>query len=105
MVKLLLERDGIELNPRNRMGRTTLIRAAEEGHIAVVKLLLEQESVELNLTDELGLTALSRAANRGQGGGGQACRSSRTTLSSITKTIFGLTPHLWATEPRTTLKL
>lgn len=42
VVRLLLERDGVEVDCRDNQERTPLSRASESGHDTVVKLLLEQ---------------------------------------------------------------
>ena len=65
MVKLLIERDGVELNLKDNGGRTALLFAGYEGHADVVKLLIEHDGVELNLKDDNGQTVLSRAASQG----------------------------------------
>jgi ankyrin repeat protein len=46
------------------MGRTPLLRAAEQGHEAIVKLLLEAEAI-VDFKDKWGRTPLSRAIEKG----------------------------------------
>ena len=41
MVKLLLATDGVDAYPKDSNGWTPLLRAAQEGHEAVVECLLE----------------------------------------------------------------
>ena len=66
VVKLLLEKDDIDLNFEDISGRTALFYAARKGHDAVVKLLLEKNGTDLNLKDILsGQTVLSYAAENG----------------------------------------
>ena len=59
VVKLLLARDNINLNPANMC---PLLLAAARGHAGVVKLLLARDDVDPNLTDSSGITSLSLAA-------------------------------------------
>ena len=42
VVRLLVERDDVNINARDVFGRTTLLAAAEKGHGAVVQLLTER---------------------------------------------------------------
>jgi hypothetical protein len=51
VVKLLVERDDVEADSKNRCGQTPLSRAAENGHEAVVRLLVERNDVEADLKD------------------------------------------------------
>ena len=48
IVKLLLVRDNIDLNPKDRSGKTPLLLAAERGHKAVVKMLLARDDTNPN---------------------------------------------------------
>ncbi|KAI9765690.1 MAG: hypothetical protein M1840_007248 [Geoglossum simile] len=68
VVKLLLGKEGIELNSKDGYGWTALSLAAMSGHEAVVKLLLGKEGIELNSKDGYGWTALSLAARSGHDG-------------------------------------
>ena len=43
MVKLLLKKEGIQVNLGDKDGRSPLIIGAEKGHQEVVKVLLEKE--------------------------------------------------------------
>ncbi|KAI9772445.1 MAG: hypothetical protein M1840_000648 [Geoglossum simile] len=67
VVKLLLAKDGVDINSKDSMmGLTALSLAAERGHEAVVKLLLGKDGVDINSKDsKRGLTALLLAAERG----------------------------------------
>jgi Ankyrin repeats (3 copies) len=60
-VKLLLERKGIEINSKDKKGRTPLSYAVEEGHEEVVKLLLRRNHIEIMTKDEDAETSLSGA--------------------------------------------
>jgi signal recognition particle subunit SEC65 len=61
IVKLLLEKDGIDVNSMDNYGRTPLSRAAENGHLDVVKLLLDKDSVDVDSKDSGRRTPLSWA--------------------------------------------
>src|SRR5947199_8062925 len=61
VVKLLFEKDGIDLNSTSNSGRTALWCAASEGHEAVVKSLMQQDWSDLNSTSNYGRTAPSYA--------------------------------------------
>lgn len=63
MVKLLLE-EGADVDQRNVMGETPLIRAAHNGHLATVKALLEA-GADVNALDAGDNAALHWAAMRG----------------------------------------
>jgi ankyrin repeat protein len=65
MVKLLLEKGGVDINSKDMEGRTVLSLAAGSGHEAVVKLLLEQCDVDVNSRDNEGRTPLLFAAGVG----------------------------------------
>ena len=66
VVRLLVERGGVDINSRDSSyGRTPLIWAAYKGHGAVVRLLVEREGVEINAKDDEGNTALILAAEYG----------------------------------------
>lgn len=65
-VKVQLDTGGIDLDPRNRDGRTPLSLAAENGHEAVTKLLLDTGRVDVNSADKMSLTPLIWAARSGR---------------------------------------
>ncbi len=50
VVRLLLARQGVELNQAIANGATALIIASQEGHVEVVRLLLARQGVEVNTT-------------------------------------------------------
>lgn len=65
MLKLLLERKGLDVNaPCQALGHTPLILAGMKGHIEVVKLLLSHAYVQKNAKNYAGQTALSLATNK-----------------------------------------
>jgi ankyrin repeat protein len=61
-VRLLLERESVDANFKDKYGRTPLSWTAENGHEAAVKLLLEHEGVGVNSKDKDGQMPLSWAA-------------------------------------------
>ncbi|KAF4337557.1 ankyrin [Fusarium beomiforme] len=65
IVKKLLATEGVDVNSKDRHGRTPLSLAAMRGHKAVIKLLLATEGVDVNSKDRHGRTPLSRAAENG----------------------------------------
>ena len=66
VVRLLIERDGVDLNAKeNHCGLAPLICAAGWGHEAVVRLLLEGDGVDIDAKDDNGGDTLSWAADNG----------------------------------------
>ena len=65
MVKLLLAKDGVDLDSKDKDGRTPLSLAARIGHEAVVKLLLAKDGVDPDSEDICGRTPLSYTAGNG----------------------------------------
>jgi uncharacterized protein len=63
IVKELIDK-GVDLNVRNKKGKTPLILAAWNGYIEISKLLIENNA-DLNVQDENGVTALILAAREG----------------------------------------
>ncbi|RPA98561.1 ankyrin, partial [Choiromyces venosus 120613-1] len=68
VVKLLLDREGVNPDSSDEHGRTLLSFAAEGGRKGVVKLLLDREGVNPNSSDEDGRTPLPYAARNGNQG-------------------------------------
>ncbi|MCJ1355050.1 MAG: hypothetical protein MMC33_005041 [Icmadophila ericetorum] len=64
VVKLLLERNDVDVDSKDNCGCTALRYAAESGYETVVKLLLERD-VDINCKDNRGRTALIYAALEG----------------------------------------
>ncbi|KAK6540856.1 hypothetical protein TWF694_008239 [Orbilia ellipsospora] len=61
VVRLLLEKDGVDINSEDEYGRTPLSWAASGGYDLVVKLLLANDRIDINSEDEFGWTPLSLA--------------------------------------------
>lgn len=61
IVKMLLEREDIDVNCQNGSGNTALMLVAWYGHGAIFKMLLERGDIDVNCKDGDGDTALSRA--------------------------------------------
>lgn len=61
VVKLLLEKQGVELNSKDNNSQTPLSLAAERGYGAVVRLLLAKDGVDPDPKDNSGHTPLSFA--------------------------------------------
>lgn len=59
---------GADTTITNRFGGTSLIPAADRGHVEVVKELLESSDVNVNHVNNLGWTALLEAVILGDGG-------------------------------------
>ena len=64
-MRLLLKRDGADLNIRSSNGQTPLSWAARNGHNAVVQLLLEQDGIGPESKCTFDRTPLSWAAGNG----------------------------------------
>jgi hypothetical protein len=62
IAKLFLAQGNIDVNVKDKNGRTSLSHAAEGGHEAVVKLLLAQSDAGINAKDENSQTPLSHRA-------------------------------------------
>ncbi|KHO10895.1 hypothetical protein MAA_11432 [Metarhizium robertsii ARSEF 23] len=65
ILAFLLSSDKVDVDSKDKTGRTPLSRAAEKGHEAVVKLLLETGRVNVEVKDNFGGMPLSRAAQNG----------------------------------------
>ena len=51
VVRLLIERDDVDVNIKDGSTKTPLFVAAENGHEAVVRLLIERDDVDVNVND------------------------------------------------------
>jgi ankyrin repeat protein len=71
LVKLLIEKDTVEIDSKDNNSRTSLSWGAENGHEAVIKLLLETSKVNVDWKDSYGRTPLSIAAAEGHEPRGQ----------------------------------
>lgn len=68
VVKILLEREDLDLNFRDQDGRTPLMSAVQGNHAEIVKMLVKYEAVEINARDPVTHhTPLSLAALKGYG--------------------------------------
>ena len=47
-MRLLIDRDDVDINAKDSIGETPLICAAKSGHGAVVRLLIERDGVDIN---------------------------------------------------------
>jgi ankyrin repeat protein len=65
IVKMLLEKDDVDVNKANSRGSTPLAYAARWGHSEIVKLLLEKDGVDVNKATSQGSTPLSLATGSG----------------------------------------
>ena len=66
VVRLLIERDDVDVNAEDSDGKTPLLWAANNRHEAVVRLLIERDDVDVNAKDnKYGQTLLSWAAENG----------------------------------------
>jgi hypothetical protein len=65
IMRVLLEREGVDADSKDEYCQTPLLRAAERGHEAVVRLLLEREGVDADSKDRYRRTPLSCAAENG----------------------------------------
>lgn len=65
VVRVLLNVDNVDLNTRDKNGKTSLILAAEKGYKAVVQSLLDTGKVDVDVEDCSGKTALLYARENG----------------------------------------
>jgi len=69
VVGILLEREDVDVNKKDKNGWAPLLWAAFRGHVGVVQVLLARKDIDTEVADiRYGLTALSWAALRGCGG-------------------------------------
>ena len=57
-VKLLIKKDSVDINARNKYGNTALIFAVRSRHKEIAKLLIESNDISYNHTGEYGYTPL-----------------------------------------------
>ena len=60
-----MERDDIDINAEDNLGKTLLLLAVEKGHEAVVRLLVERKDIDINTKDMKGWTPSYRQLRRG----------------------------------------
>ena len=65
VVRLLIERDSVDINSKDGFGQAPLSMAAENGHEAVVRLLIERDSVDIDARDGDRKTPLFIASENG----------------------------------------
>ena len=64
-VRLLVERDNIDINSKDTEGNTAVMWASEKGHEAIVRLLIERDDIEIDAKNNFGNTPLMLAACNG----------------------------------------
>ena len=98
IVKVLLEREGVDPHIVDRWDTTLLVMAARGGHEGIVEMLLERNNVNPNTMDEDGRTPLSLAA---QFGHGEIVRMllKRNEVHPDATDEGGRTPLSWAAGP------
>jgi ankyrin repeat protein len=79
-------------------GRTALLRAAKDGHEAVVRLLLESGKTDIDSKDNNGQTPLSWAAENGHEAVVRLLLESGKADIDSKDTEYGQTPLSWAAE-------
>ena len=95
VVRLLVERDDVDINAKDADGRTPLIWSAERGHEAVVWLLVERDGVNINAEDYEGKTPLMWAAEEGHEAVVRLLIE-RDGIDIDAKDCAGGTPLMWA---------
>ena len=95
VVKLLLDKEGVDPDSKDNYGRTPLSWAAEKGHEAVVKLLLEKDGVDPDSKDNDGQTPLSWAAENGHEAVVKLLLD-KEGVDPDSKDNYGRTPLSWA---------
>ena len=65
VVKMLLGKEGIQVNQADQFGQTPLILAAYKGHATIVGRLLQRDDVQVNQANKKGSTPLCFAAMEG----------------------------------------
>jgi ankyrin repeat protein len=97
LVGLLVEREGIELNPKGSDGLSPLFLAVRNRHTEVVKLLVEKEGVDLNFQEpRYGQTPLSWAAENGYEEMVKLLIKKDWIGLNTKDSRYGRTPLLWA---------
>src|SRR4051794_41944959 len=70
IIKILLDTGKVDVDSKDKDGRTPLSWAAEKGHEAEVKMLLDTGKVDVDWKDEDGRTPLSQVGGASRRGGG-----------------------------------
>ena len=97
VVKLLVDKEGVDPDSEDNYDQTPLWWAAHNGHEAVVKLLLDMEGVDPDSEDIYGLTPLSWAAHNGHEAVVKLLLD-KEGVDPDPEDIYGQTPLLWAAE-------
>ncbi|KAF8421782.1 ankyrin repeat-containing domain protein [Tirmania nivea] len=97
VVKLLLERNDVDVDASDEDGQSPLSWAAKNGHEAVVQLLLERNDVDVNAKGKGGRSPLSWAAENGHEAVVQLLLE-RNDVDVNTKNNSGQSPLSWAAE-------
>ncbi|OBT64232.1 hypothetical protein VE03_06864 [Pseudogymnoascus sp. 23342-1-I1] len=97
IMRLLVERDDVDLDSKDIYGRTPLSSAALEGREAAVKLLLGLDGVGINTKDKRGRTPLSWASYRGNRAVAELLMEQEEAEIDVGDKE-GITPFLWAVQ-------
>ncbi|UKZ69090.1 uncharacterized protein TrAtP1_010103 [Trichoderma atroviride] len=65
IAKLLLAKDGIDVNIRDNYGQSVLLWAAKNGYDTSIDLLVKSDGIDINAKDDLNNSALSLAVAKG----------------------------------------
>ena len=52
VIKLLLEKEGININSKDKGSQMPLLQAVEKGYKVIIKLLLKKEGININFKDK-----------------------------------------------------
>lgn len=66
IVEELLKHDALDVNHKNELGNTALIRASDKGKVAIVSKLLQHSMVDANHQNNDGVSALIQASIHGR---------------------------------------
>ncbi|KAK4992602.1 hypothetical protein LTR50_000935 [Elasticomyces elasticus] len=97
MAKSILGLENLEVNSKDKYGRTPLLQAADGGYEAIVKLLLVRKDVVADSKDMYGCTPLFRAAGKGHKAIVKLLVA-RNDAVADSKAVYGRTPLSWAAE-------
>ena len=98
IVKMFLDRDGVDPNVKDNDGQTPIMLAASRGCEGVVKILLGHNDIKPDIPDGLGRTATSLATENGHGGVLEVLLERQDVNPNTTRNDSGQTPLLWAAE-------